>query len=590
MPCLKNRPFVKMFGEFIDEPSSTNSERFVNDSDTQTPVMINQILSAPKKDNYKMFVNGKFQNNFTIIGIVLSINLGDTIKEFIVTDGTGFLNLKYYCDNEDVSISEHTYIWAGGRINAGNPKTMIVFNIQPILDHNFIAYHTMSSVFVHLKETRGLRPNSIFNPLTKYFSTNKYHEENANAQRETLQKLRDVEEYPERNIDRSEIKTLPVLATTSYHKYDKNEIKPILKYLSNETLSYTQLVPVSKRTKVPLETLRSWYNNIKANDRWFPYCEGRPNKRIFTKEGEDAILANIKDMINKGYPVTYNTIKSVAHNYFVNHSEHCNKKEFSISDKWVHGFKKRNNLVCRAPHPEKRTVIKEDIVTYFLNSLRTCMFNYPPNRIINIDETAWKLYESPKLVIVEKGIKTINLNIDVSSKISITAIGGITASGEKLQLWVIAKGKTDVSLRKFGDRKNIVFNYTTSGWVTETIVLKYLDWLSDLYKNEPIVLVLDVYPAHRTEAVREKAKSRNIILLFVPAGGTSLYQPLDIKIFGELKSRARKQFNQISNLMHMETRSFSGTSYEKAVKILGKCWDDIPSINIVKAFKAIKDI
>jgi hypothetical protein len=41
------------------------------------------------------------------------------------------------------------------------------------------------------------------------------------------------------------------------------------------------------------------------------------------------------------------------------------------------------------------------------------------------------------------------------------------------------------------------------------------------------VLILDVYLARRTEVVVNTAGERDIELLFVPAGGTSEYQPLD---------------------------------------------------------------
>jgi hypothetical protein len=64
---------------------------------------------------------------------------------------------------------------------------------------------------------------------------------------------------------------------------------------------------------------------------------------------------------------------------------------------------------------------------------------------------------------------------------------------------------------------------------------EYLSWLSERVQGEPILVVLDVYPAHRTSKMQERAQEFHIELVFVPAGGTFVCQPLDRRAFGELK-------------------------------------------------------
>jgi hypothetical protein len=58
------------------------------------------------------------------------------------------------------------------------------------------------------------------------------------------------------------------------------------------------------------------------------------------------------------------------------------------------------------------------------------------------------------------------------------------------------------------------------------------------------VLILDVHPSHRTEEVKREARSLNIQLIYVPPGATDDMQPLDRKVFGALKSEARRLFRQ----------------------------------------------
>jgi hypothetical protein len=93
---------------------------------------------------------------------------------------------------------------------------------------------------------------------------------------------------------------------------------------------------------------------------------------------------------------------------------------------------------------------------------------------------------------------------------------------------------------------------------------------------------MDVYPTHRTELVKNHAANLQIELLFVPAGGTSKYQPLDARVFGELKSRARAAF-----LRHSSIIGLRGATYEERIDILEDCWNRISPESIMKAWGII---
>ena len=58
-------------------------------------------------------------------------------------------------------------------------------------------------------------------------------------------------------------------------------------------------------------------------------------------------------------------------------------------------------------------------------------------------------------------------------------------------------------------------------------------------------MIWDVYAAHRSQKVKDKAKELNIVA-FVRAEGTSQFQTLDVRIYGELKSRARKKLEHLA--------------------------------------------
>jgi hypothetical protein len=111
-------------------------------------------------------------------------------------------------------------------------------------------------------------------------------------------------------------------------------------------------------------------------------------------------------------------------------------------------------------------------------------------------------------------------------------------------------------------------------------MLEYLPWLSQEAQWEPILLVLDGYPAHRTAKIQQRAREPQIELLSVPAGGTSEFQPFDRRSFGELKSQARRAFE------HLAWRSGDRRSTpEQAIAVLVEAWNSIAAGSIQRAWE-----
>jgi hypothetical protein len=67
----------------------------------------------------------------------------------------------------------------------------------------------------------------------------------------------------------------------------------------------------------------------------------------------------------------------------------------------------------------------------------------------------------------------------------------------------------------------------------------------------PCALIIDVYKAHRTDAVIAKAKALNMHLIFVPACHTGELQPLDYGIFGPLKNICKKNYDPLTHPLDM---------------------------------------
>jgi hypothetical protein len=62
--------------------------------------------------------------------------------------------------------------------------------------------------------------------------------------------------------------------------------------------------------------------------------------------------------------------------------------------------------------------------------------------------------------------------------------------------------------------------------------------------GQPFWLILDCYSLHPSEYIKKCAEKIGIKLLFIPAGMTDAYEPLDRYIFGLMKASGRRMYHQ----------------------------------------------
>jgi hypothetical protein len=318
-----------------------------------------------------------------------------------------------------------------------------------------------------------------------------------------------------------------------------------------------------------------------GGEEWFPIACGHPKKQALPRFVEDAIRTHLKDtFMNTGLGANRSILRQLALNaYGSMDEEDVHTERFCASPNFCRGFEDQQGITLRTPHPERRTDRDEDQVSHFLQRLEEVKATYPLSRIYNCDETCWRCIVGPKKVYAEKGSTTVKLKGFRSVKTSCTAIGTMTAAGGKLPLWVILKGLTDRSLVKCGLHPKSILTHTDNGWTTENIMLEYLNWIHLKSDNQPCALISDVYASHRTDKVNAFAAEKGIELLFVPAGGTSRFQPLDVRIFGELKVRAREKFTRLA----WARGEWEGT-FDEAITILEQTWSMISPDNVKKAW------
>lgn len=121
--------------------------------------------------------------------------------------------------------------------------------------------------------------------------------------------------------------------------------------------------------------------------------------------------------------------------------------------------------------------------------------------------------------------------------------------GGKFPIWAIAKGLTNRFIQsQFGfmaQDPDVIFTQSPSGWVNQEIMNQYLRWSSQIYSGLPLSLIMDSYACNYCENILDLASELMIEIIIIPPGGTSLYQPLDIAIFGIVKTRAKAIFREL---------------------------------------------
>lgn len=83
------------------------------------------------------------------------------------------------------------------------------------------------------------------------------------------------------------------------------------------------------------------------------------------------------------------------------------------------------------------------------------------------------------------------------------------------------------------------------GWTNEAVYMEYLWRVVLPYTGgRPATIVHDSLTSHNTPAVTSFLHFHNLSPIVVPAGETSRLQPLDVGVFGPLKSHVRARWNE----------------------------------------------
>lgn len=404
-----------------------------------------------------------------------------------------------------------------------------------------------------------------------------------------------LEEY----MNRFNIQTIRIKRHTVYDKR-LSQLEPVFHILTQKDQPRGLLRALSLKTTVPYDTLYSWKRNLMKNDQWRP-SHRHPNRKSLTTEAETVIKNHIVDnYISMSRYISVYLVAQIIRDFVKDNPHYLTDapEKFKCSYHFVLSFLGRNQLSLRRYHIKRRTSVNDQIVASFLSDYQVIQAAFSGDLIINADETSWHLLNVGLRTVTNTGADGVCCAFaKAGPKQCLSVMAAITRSGKKLPLMVICKGTTERCERKITQcehlqraikNEELIITHSQSGWTTESVALDYLEWLFHSYAHSNnFALLWDVYATHRTPRVKQYAEENHIPLLFIPAGQTGEWQPLDFRIFGSLKSRARAQFNR-NNIIDQNGKELF-IDWPKAITILLDCWKSIKPKEIISAWSNVDD-
>ncbi|RHY63004.1 hypothetical protein DYB30_010998, partial [Aphanomyces astaci] len=229
-----------------------------------------------------------------------------------------------------------------------------------------------------------------------------------------------------------------------------------------------------------------------------------------------------------------------------------------------------------------RNAVDSNVVVNFFHELAhgLSLVNMDPSRNFNMDETNFSHTKTSKKVVVHRSAKAVYAE-ESSAPSHVTIVACVAADGTKVLPMFILPGEK-VSTDTYDKLTIPVLATSEKGWTNSFICRK---WLSTLDAKipastiRPILLILDGCSSHYSEYIYPEATALNILLQFLPANATHLFQPLDVSIFRPFKQAVRKAITDT-----MWTQEATTITKQRAIEISCEVWNNSSQSAIVNGF------
>ena len=326
-------------------------------------------------------------------------------------------------------------------------------------------------------------------------------------------------------------------------------IQQALKGITNKT--YKSAHDAAKKLSVPRATLYDRLKNRKSRS------QAREAQQHLL-ESEERVLAQwIRQLTISGTPAQYSTVKEMAEHIRNRRNGNINDEHLSyerLGQQWVQRFLLR--------HPQLKSVVGARIEACRLDASSKDAFNrwfdafknivkdnkIEPGDIYNMDETGSALGTlQASRVIIDKNIGS-QLQGEPGRQEWVTVIECICADGTSIAPMTIFKAASlnEQILPEGIAPDDWIFSFNKKGWTSNA---HGFQWLCRCFEpstqkkahSRYRLLVCDGHDSHITAKFVEYCMDHKIILMVLPPHTSHLLQPLDVGVFGSVKSALSNQ-------------------------------------------------
>ena len=316
---------------------------------------------------------------------------------------------------------------------------------------------------------------------------------------------------------------------------------------------YKSVYAAAQALKVSETTLRAQWKQTRLTR-----VEANEAKQLLSGAEEAALAGYVKELSRNGYPPTYATVQEMAAEIQrrrvakLNFEEGMELVQYPpIGEDWPRRFIERHpNLTAMYSRRIDASRLKEasaETITRWLESAREVIqeCNIRSKNIYNMDETGFAIGSIKRRRIITDRRMHQKFQAQPGRQEWVTAIECICGDGSTVNPLIIFKGENVMSDWILPAKKHLKrmwkFSASARGWTSD---LHGLEWLRRCFEPETRekangewrLLILDGHGSHVTGSFLVYCLINKIHVLRIPPHTSHLTQPLDVGLFGPLKT------------------------------------------------------
>jgi hypothetical protein len=183
-----------------------------------------------------------------------------------------------------------------------------------------------------------------------------------------------------------------------------------------------------------------------------------------------------------------------------------------------------------------------NFVEFVQNRMQSLGFSY----LINADQTNVDFdMENSRRVIARRGVRTVAKQVTGSSA-RCTVMLAATSSGVKLPPFVVFKGKPGARVEREVAAFDCQSVVQEKAWFDEAVMGRWIDTCLIPYLGVgrcATMLLLDHFKVHTLPSIGKKLSNAGVDVMMIPAGYTSVLQPMDIGCNKPFKDRLTELYD-----------------------------------------------